>query len=112
MEVRTAIAKVERLVGAKGVAIVETTTNASGASFDMHATVWLRENHGLKVGDQARFLGFLGVKKREHNGKTYVDTNINNGQIVADSIAHAPTEDATAGAWATATPGAAWGGAE
>lgn len=105
-EIRTGTSKVERLVGGKGVAIVETTSSTSGADFKLHMTAWLRENHGLQVGDSARFGGFLGVKKREVGDKVYVDINLNNAQVIAGTLQRAELqEDATAGDWNTATPG-------
>jgi hypothetical protein len=107
-EVRTGMATVERLAGAKGVGIDEVQTSASGNDFHLHMTVWLAENHGLQVGDRARFWGRLSTKTREYNGKTYVDVNLNDGQVLAGTLERkAQTEDATAGAWATATPGEA-----
>lgn len=115
MEVRTNMATVERLVGGKGVAIVEVTTYQTSQEFKMHATVWLGEGHGLQVGDRARFYGQLRAKTREYQGTWYADVSLSDAQVLPGTLERKPqTEDATAGAWKTATPGeaAAWSEAQ
>lgn len=105
-EIRTQIATVKRLAGGKGVT-VEEVVKVGDREFKSFFTVWLGDGHGLSVGDRARFYGQLSVKKTEKDGKTYVDLNLNQAQIVADTLEKAQPRES----WMPATdePPAGWG---
>jgi hypothetical protein len=103
-EIRTDVAVVKRLAGAKGVVVAETHQKRDGSgTVDEYYTVWLGEGHGLRVGDRARFYGKHSKKVTEKNGHTYVDVVLNEGQVVSE-VERAQQQDANAAGWDAAPP--------
>jgi hypothetical protein len=107
MEARTQPATVTRIVGQKGVAIEEVTGERDGKEFKNYVTVWVGDDHGLQVGDKARFYGEVQLKTREHNGQKYTDLVLSNAQVLEGTLVKAPRQESGSG-WAADEPGAAW----
>lgn len=103
-EIRTQKATVQRLAGSKGVTVKETTI-VGEKEFSLYFTVWLGEGHGLNVGDVARFYGEFSWKKTEKNGNTYVDLNLNRGQVLEGTLERAEPP----AAWTGGEQGSGWG---